>query len=222
MKKKNPYKTLNVPKDATQAEIKKAYHKKAKKEHPDVGGDEDAFKDTSNAYALLADPQKRKYYNEFGDEMPTGDSIESKANRLLNELVDQMLAKFTPEKILKIDFIKTMTGSLTDNLNKLKEEVARQNTMMERLIKLNEIFKEKLTHKGSKVSVNIFLKNLEQKKNDLMTNLAELDRQQQTLNKAKEILTDFSFEFEPEEDLEEQLERQKAVYGRSPASFGSF
>ncbi len=212
MKKKDPYKILNLPKDATQAEIKKAYHNKAKKEHPDVGGDENTFKDTSSAYALLADPQKRKYYDEFGDEMPTGDSIESKANRLLNELIDQMLAKFTPEQILKIDFIKSMNGSINDNINKLNEEVSRQNTMMERLTKLNEIFEEKLTHKGSKLSINIFMKNLEQKKNDLMTNLAELDRQSKTLEKAKEFLTDFSFEFEPEQDLEEQLERQRSVY----------
>jgi curved DNA-binding protein CbpA len=222
MKKKNPYETLNVPKDATQAEIKKAYHKKAKKEHPDVGGDEDTFKATSNAYALLADPRKREYYDKHGDEMPSSDSIESKANRLLNELIDQMLANFTPEKILKIDFIKTMTGSITDNLNKLKEEVARQNTIMERLTKLNKIFEEKLTYKGSGHGIpNIFLKNLEQKKNDLMTNLAELDRQQQTLNKAKEILTDFSFEFEPEEDSKEQLERQRSVY-TGGGFFGSF
>jgi len=218
MNKKNPYKTLNVPKDASPEEIKKAYRNKAKKEHPDVGGDEKAFKETSSAYALLADPQKRKYYDEYGDEMPSQDNIESKANRLLNELIDQMLAKYTPEQILKIDFIREMRGSITDNLNKLKEEVSRQNTMIERINKLHEIFEDKLTHKSTKISVNIFMKNLDQKKNDIMTNLAELDKQSQILNKAKEYLADFNFDFE--QDLEDQLEKQRAVYNVNRSMFG--
>ena len=64
------YKTLNVKKDATPAEIKKSYRKLALKYHPDRNeGDkaaEDKFKKISEAYAVLSDPEKKKQYDMYG------------------------------------------------------------------------------------------------------------------------------------------------------------
>lgn len=56
----NYYETLNVSPSATDAEIKKAYRKLAKEHHPDAGGDEDRFRQISEAYEILRDPEKRK------------------------------------------------------------------------------------------------------------------------------------------------------------------
>jgi len=86
----DPYSTLGVNKDATQADIQKAYRRLAKKLHPDLNpGDktaEDKFKDVSVAYDLLNDPDKRarfdrgeidasgnerprqQYYRDFADQ----------------------------------------------------------------------------------------------------------------------------------------------------------
>ncbi len=65
---KDFYKVLGVPKDATEAEIKKAYRKLARENHPDANtGDakaEDRFKDVSEAYDVLGDPKRRKEYDE--------------------------------------------------------------------------------------------------------------------------------------------------------------
>ncbi len=64
------YKTLGIDKTATAADIKKAYRKLALKYHPDkTKGDkalEDKFKATSEAYAVLSDPEKRKQYDTYG------------------------------------------------------------------------------------------------------------------------------------------------------------
>ncbi len=68
--KRDYYEVLGVPKTATDAELKKAYRKLAKKYHPDTNpGDKEAeakFKEASEAYAVLSDSQKRQQYDQFG------------------------------------------------------------------------------------------------------------------------------------------------------------
>ena len=64
------YEILEVPKNANQDEIKKAYRKLAFKYHPDKNkGDKDKeekFKEASEAYQILSDPKKREQYDRFG------------------------------------------------------------------------------------------------------------------------------------------------------------
>ena len=68
--KRDYYEVLGVDKSADDATIKKAYRNLAKKYHPDVRpGDEEAaekFKEASEAYAVLSDPDKRRQYDQFG------------------------------------------------------------------------------------------------------------------------------------------------------------
>lgn len=68
--KRDYYEVLGVPKNADDAALKKAYRVLAKKYHPDTNpGDKEAeakFKEASEAYAVLSDPQKRQQYDQFG------------------------------------------------------------------------------------------------------------------------------------------------------------
>ncbi len=70
MEYKDYYATLGVPRTATPAQIKKAFRSLARKHHPDVNkGDavaERRFKDASEAHEVLADPEKRKAYDQLG------------------------------------------------------------------------------------------------------------------------------------------------------------
>lgn len=69
MEKKDYYEVLGISKTATDAEIKSAFRRLAKKYHPDVSKEENAaekFKECQEAYAVLSDPQKRKQYDQFG------------------------------------------------------------------------------------------------------------------------------------------------------------
>ncbi len=64
MPKKNFYDVLGVSRDASADEIKKSFRKLAQKHHPDAGGDEQKFKEISEAYETLSDPEKRKEYDQ--------------------------------------------------------------------------------------------------------------------------------------------------------------
>lgn len=75
MAKRDYYETLGVSRDASEAEIKKAYRQKAKEFHPDRNPEnrkkaEADFKQTAEAYEVLSDPQKRAQYDRYGHAGP--------------------------------------------------------------------------------------------------------------------------------------------------------
>jgi len=83
---KDYYKTLGVPRDASQGNIKKAYRKLAMQYHPDRNqGNEkwanEKFKEINEAYGVLGDPEKRKQYDQFGTVGNVGDIFGSSYTR---------------------------------------------------------------------------------------------------------------------------------------------
>ncbi|MEN8118279.1 MAG: molecular chaperone DnaJ [Bacteroidota bacterium] len=70
MTKRDYYEVLDVSKNATQEEIKKAYRKKALKFHPDKNPEdkeaEEKFKEAAEAYEVLSSPEKKQRYDQFG------------------------------------------------------------------------------------------------------------------------------------------------------------
>lgn len=74
MPEKDPYKVLGVAKNASEAEIKKAYRKLARKWHPDQNSDdakaEEKFKEVQEAYDIVGDPKKRKQFDSGGFSNP--------------------------------------------------------------------------------------------------------------------------------------------------------
>ena len=71
------YKELEIEKDASESEIKKAYRKLSLEWHPDrnphrIKEAEEKFKKISESYQILSDPEKRQHYDTFGHSMPEG------------------------------------------------------------------------------------------------------------------------------------------------------
>jgi curved DNA-binding protein len=69
---KDYYATLGVDKNASEKDIKQAYRRLARKYHPDVNpndkSSEEKFKEVSEAYEVLSDPEKRKKYDQYGEQ----------------------------------------------------------------------------------------------------------------------------------------------------------
>jgi len=108
---KDYYGILGLPRNASDAEIKKAYRKLAMQYHPDRNpGKEkwanEKFKEINEAYGVLGDPQKRKQYDQFGTVGEIGDVFSSPFTRTTFE---EMMKDFGGAG-LRFDFLDDIFG----------------------------------------------------------------------------------------------------------------
>ncbi len=88
------YDVLGVSKDASDDDIKKAFRKLAVKYHPDRGGDEQKFKEISEAYDTLSNPEKRREYDQmlmFGGAPGQGGSYAGGAGGAWADIFDSVM-----------------------------------------------------------------------------------------------------------------------------------
>ncbi|MCX7088569.1 MAG: DnaJ domain-containing protein [Methylococcales bacterium] len=83
MQYKDYYKIMDLARDASQDEVKRAYRKLARKYHPDVSKEKDAeakFKELGEAYEVLKDPEKRAAYDQLGANWKAGQDFRPPPN----------------------------------------------------------------------------------------------------------------------------------------------
>ena len=118
MEKRDYYETLNINRNASDEELKKAYRKLAMKYHPDRNpGDEKAeehFKEAAEAYEVLRDKEKRQIYDQFGHEglKGTGFSGFSGFNDIFSSFGDIFEDLFGSERERNWIFISRLRGKL--------------------------------------------------------------------------------------------------------------
>ena len=187
------YKILDIKKDATTDEIKKAYKKLSKVHHPDKGGDEEKFKQISLAHKILTDESKRSDYDKYG---VIDDSVimntEKQAIDVLCLLINRLLeqAEKADERLyLKIDFIK----QIKDSLKKEETEIKRRIKEADKSIKqLKEIQKRIKCLNKNNIMDNLF-------KTRISYHINSKNVCNKTFiinNKACEIINDYKFDKE--------------------------
>jgi curved DNA-binding protein CbpA len=127
------YDDLGVPKDASPDEIKRAYRRKAKQNHPDrKGGSTDAMSTINRAYMTLSDPEKRERYDRMGDDGSHGvkPTIEQRAHQALMQGFAQLMERASDD----MDWFKL----LRDGISQQKAKVKQNKQMAERDIRRTE------------------------------------------------------------------------------------
>ena len=113
---KNYYGILGLPRNASDAEIKKAYRKLAMQYHPDRNPGKEKWanekcKEINEAYGVLGDPQKRKQYDQFGTVGEIGDVFSSPFTRTTFE---EMMKDFGGAG-LRFDFLDDIFGDFLND-----------------------------------------------------------------------------------------------------------
>lgn len=90
----DPYETLGVGRDATAAQVKRAYRARAKKAHPDSGGSSEAFGAAYMAMRILSDQEKRKKFDETGEVDDSPNNTRSAALQVIQQQMSAITIAF--------------------------------------------------------------------------------------------------------------------------------
>lgn len=145
--KKTFYDTLEIKKNATQDEIRKAYRRHAVNAHPDKGGNAEDMAELNRAYTCLKDPAARLTYDQTGQE-PQPDTVDKDAHELLIlQLTDALKLDVqaelasdnnnTKQSIAILDHVRfkinTELSRVKQERKKLKDVVARVKPRRDRI-----------------------------------------------------------------------------------------
>lgn len=99
----NPYKTLNIPQNSTQKEIKKAYYKLAKKYHPDTNqNNKEAdlkFREINKAYEMINTEEKKFNFDTYGTSCVDGDIDILEMEKIFKQVQNMFENMNLPEEI---------------------------------------------------------------------------------------------------------------------------
>src|SRR5262245_25393894 len=113
-----PYEILGVKPDASFDEIRQAYRQLSKTAHPDVGGDHETFQRLVKAHDLLTDPERRRRYDETGDDAEPVD-LNAQLNAHLVTLFQAIVGEAlkTPScDLTKIDVVHRMREAMLQRI----------------------------------------------------------------------------------------------------------
>lgn len=189
--KLDPYAELGVDKDASEADIKAAFRKRAKETHPDRnGGSSDHFERVKSAHLVLADPERRKKYDETGD---TGERTQKTIHQRAMELVGSLIgaAIDSDKDIEHTDILDDIARFIADNVKDYERQQKKLKATLKRAEKLAKKVKRKkggenLVSRIAETHARTLRKNIE-----VVTEIIDVHA------RAKEILADYSYEFVP-------------------------
>ena len=178
----NPYTELDVSVTASTEEIKQRYRTLAQMHHPDKGGNEELFKRIKLAYEILSDPIRRKQYDITGETNNTNAKDEALANII--QIILHVVPGFNADQD---DLIKIAEDESYAMLNMVNNDI--NNTEVQ--IKKFEVVLKKLRIKtsGENILENIIVKQIQQRKKDLVV----FDRQVKVCMLMLEILKDYEY-----------------------------
>lgn len=187
------YETLDLPKDATDAEIKAAYRAAARKHHPDRGGDAEEFKKIQRAYAVLSDERKRGQYDSTGEGGAHIPSNRDQALQNLALLFSNIINK-NLNTLHKVDLIETIDYYIETNRQEPRKIIKEQTSRLEKL----EATEKRLKRRSKKEEVNLFERILDQEKRVCRNQIRAANDALETIDIMSDIAHEYDYDFDKE------------------------
>ena len=181
----NYYSILEITESATSDEIKAAFRRLSKIHHPDAGGDPEAFRNLSQAYETLSDPDQRASYDEFGDLK----SLEPFEQEILSHFSIVMEVYLNGHGKLH-DVKSAIKLRLTSKLESIRSQINGMRLQMEKMEGALKIVSAKQKAK------NIFKLTLIQAQKKLNTNLESAITNESIVSKAIDQIDLYEFNVE--------------------------
>lgn len=185
----NPYRVLGIRRNAPAARIKKAFRKRSKDTHPDVGGSQDAFMEVRRAYFILADPARRRKYDRDG-------TIDDQTDLAFHGQVAGYQATLF-ETLLRqdgafrrdVDLIKAMIVTTRKEIEGRAEERANGREFVKRL----RVMQARIQRAGPPGRApNLFSAILDRKCDGVRSKLAEIDAKIRVMRAALKELESYT------------------------------
>jgi hypothetical protein len=186
-KKPDLYNTLGVPVKASMDNIKEAFRKKAKKAHPDRGGDPEEFRALMLAYDILSDEEKRKRYD--GGENPDSMSQEQPPIGMIFAIFNQIIDNINAD-LIHNDLFEIIRQNIRANIQNMQ---AQKSTNQNNIKKYGNVIKR--IKKSGKSEP--YIRFLEDKIRDCNSVVLQIERNIKTGEDALILLDGCEYDFEP-------------------------
>jgi len=181
------YKTLGVDKDADSEAIEKAYKSRAKKLHPDVGGDEEEFKQLVHAYRILSDDHDRAHYDRTGTDPRSEPSGDEMAWQIITNILGEAVEKLNPETD---DLVEKMIEAAHSGINSIEDQIAKLQMRKSKFERTEKRFKNRRKRKNR-------LRQTVQWQIDQFTRMIEArERERTAVERAIAILEEYGYDYE--------------------------
>lgn len=215
------YDLLGVPSDADLDAINAAYRRKAREQHPDAGGDADAFAALGAAVGVLRDPERRRRYDATGETSAAEDSTQGGAIQLLVEAFQSVMAR-THDTFRHVDVIAASDGVLAESLQHLAGEREAARVVERRVADALA----RLGHAGN--GPDVIRGVLESQARQVAGMLEGFDLRERLTREARELLKAYAWRVDPQPAQSgtfglEQLQRaSSSANAQRGYGFGSF
>lgn len=182
---KNPYKTLNIPADASNDEIEQAYRRKAMETHPDRGGKAEDFQDVKTARTLLIDKVKRRTFDTTGK---TDEDIDEKGSMLSDCCI--LLLSIIEAKPEGFDIVSEAIRFIDEQLKGIDALIANEKA---KISKIQRSIKRIRKKKGKE---NIITSVMNSQITNINTSIAKASEQKTPLQDMRIFLEEYEWEGE--------------------------
>lgn len=209
------YADIGATPDMDEAELRKAYRRKAKETHPDAGGNPEAFHKAARALAILTDPKKREEYDRTGTVDEEADNALSNVLRILTSILIAAILDDTtgpdptrkPLMPMMNEIVAQARTRLEENKAGLEANAKRLDSVLGRFVPRDKGNEEQVKNIGT---VETLIRS-----NATINRRAilEVDRELKALDEAEKIIKNVGFEMvvdQPDagafwKDIEQQI-----------------